>query len=64
MTGHKYTKGQQAKVASGNVYQITKLRTDDHRKFKGQPGYEAIQIKNGQPYGPIWIFPEGSLRAA
>lgn len=62
MKGHKFTKGQSVTVKSGRVYKILEIREDDHRRFKGEPGYLINQIKNGQLYGPLRISRESNLK--
>ncbi len=60
-TGHKFKALDTFKVASGRVYRIDRIRTDDHPKFKGEPGYDAHILRNGDPFGPSRIFPESKL---
>ena len=59
--GHIFKVGDQVRVKSGRLYKITDIRTDDHRDFKGQPGYDARQFVVGKFYGPVRIFPQNNL---
>jgi hypothetical protein len=63
MTGHKFKAGDVVTVASGNIYRIYRPRFDDHRKFKGEPGYGALQLRNGVEYGPFRLFRESAIVA-
>ena len=62
-SGHKFKAGEMVKVRSGKVYKIRCPRTDDHRDFKGEPGYDARQLRDGKLYGAERIFPESALAA-
>jgi hypothetical protein len=61
---HRFTVGQEATSKSGTLYRIVKLRHDAHRRLAGEPGYDAIALRDGRQFGPIRLLRESALRAA
>lgn len=62
---HKFGVGQVVQhKASGKPYVIDRLRSDSHPMLKGEIGYDAYAVRNGERFGASRLFPESRLVAS
>lgn len=59
---HKFEIGQTVWARSGKRYTIEHLRSDDHPKLNGEPGYYVVGERDGKRYGPVRIMRESAFR--
>lgn len=65
MSAHKFQPGQIVTAkASGKPYRIERLRSDDHRKLKGEIGYSVVGLRNDKPFGPVRLMRESAFNCA
>ena len=58
----KYQPGQIVSAKnSGKLYKIERQRSDNHRKLKGEIGYNVVGQRDGKNFGPTRLMPESSL---
>jgi hypothetical protein len=62
MTSHRFKPGDCIKAkSSGKFYRVEYLRSDNHRKLKGEIGYSVVGLRDGKPYGPVRLMRDSSF---